>query len=52
VRDPEENRLIELPQEREKYGAGAAFLREAIELSHVRYSPLRARIAELLGGAR
>jgi 5,5'-dehydrodivanillate O-demethylase len=48
VRDPAENRLIELPQERDKYGDGAAFLREAIELSHVRYSPLRDRIAELL----
>jgi 5,5'-dehydrodivanillate O-demethylase len=49
IRDPGENRLIELPQEREKYGDGAAFLEEAIELSHVRYSPLRERIAALMG---
>ena len=48
VRDPAENEMIELPQERNKYGRGGAFLREAIEMSHVRYSPLRDRIVELL----
>jgi 5,5'-dehydrodivanillate O-demethylase len=51
VRDPAENRLIELPQEREKYRDGAAFLAEALELSHVRYSPLRGEIERLLGGS-
>ncbi len=48
VRDPAENEMIELPQERNKYGRGGAFLREAIEMSHVRYSPIRDRIVELL----
>jgi 5,5'-dehydrodivanillate O-demethylase len=49
IRDPAENRLIELPQEREKYRDGAAFLRDALELSHVRHSPLRARLVEIFG---
>jgi 5,5'-dehydrodivanillate O-demethylase len=48
VRSPEENRIIELPQERNKYRDGAGFLAEALELSHVRYSPLRGEIARLL----
>ena len=48
VRDPAENRIIELPQERNKYRDGAGFLAESLELSHVRYSPLRAEIARLL----
>ncbi len=47
VRDAAENVCIELPQERQKYGDGAAFLREALELSHVRYSPLRDRLRDL-----
>ena len=50
VRDPEENRIIELPQERDKYRDGAGFLAESLELSHVRYSPLRHQIAALLSG--
>jgi 5,5'-dehydrodivanillate O-demethylase oxygenase subunit len=41
LRDPAENGIIELPQEREKYGDGRAFLADALELTHVRYSPLR-----------
>jgi 5,5'-dehydrodivanillate O-demethylase len=49
VRDPVENRIIELPQEREKYRDGSAFLAESVELSHVRYSPLRDEIVALLG---
>jgi 5,5'-dehydrodivanillate O-demethylase oxygenase subunit len=40
--------VIELPQEREKYGDGAAFLAEALDATHVRHSPLRADIATLL----
>jgi 5,5'-dehydrodivanillate O-demethylase oxygenase subunit len=47
VRDPEENRIIVLPQERNKYRDGAGFLAEALELSHVRYSPLRQEIQRL-----
>jgi 5,5'-dehydrodivanillate O-demethylase oxygenase subunit len=51
IRDPAENALIELPQERDKYGRGREFLREAIEMSHVRYSPLRERILDLFASA-
>jgi len=49
IRASEENAVIELPQEREKYGAGDAFLAESIAMSHVRYSPIRDEIAALLG---
>jgi 5,5'-dehydrodivanillate O-demethylase len=49
IRAAEENAVIELPQEREKYGAGDAFLAESIAMSHVRYSPIRDEIAALLG---
>jgi 5,5'-dehydrodivanillate O-demethylase oxygenase subunit len=48
VRDPAENEMIELPQERNKYGRGPGFLKEAIEMSHVRHSPIRESILELL----
>lgn len=48
LRDPAENALIELPQEREKYGDGRAFLADALELTHVRYSPLREEIRRLV----
>lgn len=50
VRDPAANERIELPQERDKYGRGGAFLREAIAMSHVRHSPIRDRIVEVLSG--
>jgi 5,5'-dehydrodivanillate O-demethylase len=46
-RDRDES-VIELPQERDKYGDGAQFLAESLDASHVRYSPLRDRIVELL----
>jgi 5,5'-dehydrodivanillate O-demethylase len=49
LRDPAENTIIELPQEREKYGGGEAFLAESIAMSHVRYSPIRDQILALLG---
>jgi 5,5'-dehydrodivanillate O-demethylase len=49
VRDPRDNVLIELPQERDKYGAGDAFLAESVAMSHVRYSPIRGQILDLLG---
>ena len=48
VRDPEENRIIELPQERDKYRDGHAFLAESLALSNVRYSPLREQIVALM----
>jgi len=49
VRVYEENEIIELPQEREKYGQGDAFLAESVAMSHVRYRPIRRQILELLG---
>jgi 5,5'-dehydrodivanillate O-demethylase len=49
IRDAAENERIEMPQERNKYGDGAKFLDEAIELSHVRYSPLKEQIRALMG---
>jgi hypothetical protein len=40
--------VIELAQESNKYGQGAAFLAETLDASHVRYSPLREQIIEFL----
>lgn len=52
VRDPARNGCIDLPQERDKYRGGRGFLREAVELSHVRFSPLAPWIlAHVAGGA-
>lgn len=48
VRDPARNEIIELPQEREKYGDGSSFLAESIELSHARFSPLKDLVRDLL----
>lgn len=48
IRDPAENACIELEQEHDKFKAGAGFLRQAIEMSHVRYSPLKQSIIDLL----
>lgn len=50
IRDPAENRLISFAQETDKFGGGDRFLREALEMSHVRYSPLKRDIMELMGG--
>lgn len=47
IRDPAENRCIEFPQERDKFRSGRELLREAIEMSHVRYSPLKEQIIAL-----
>jgi 5,5'-dehydrodivanillate O-demethylase len=51
IRDPAENGVIRFAQEQDKFGGGRAFLREAIEMSHVRYSPLKRVILELMGVA-
>jgi 5,5'-dehydrodivanillate O-demethylase len=51
VRSPEENELIELPQERDKYGKGDTFLAESVAMSHARYSPILPQIFDLLGFA-
>jgi 5,5'-dehydrodivanillate O-demethylase len=48
IRDPARNQVIELPQERDKFRDGAGFLAETLEMSHVRYSPLKEQIRGLL----
>jgi 5,5'-dehydrodivanillate O-demethylase len=48
IRDPAMNHLIELPQEREKFGDSASFLSEWMELGHARYSPIKDLLCELL----
>jgi 5,5'-dehydrodivanillate O-demethylase len=48
LRADDERGVIELPQEYEKYGDGTRFLADVIESSHVRYSPLREQIVQLL----
>ena len=49
IRNERENRSIQFAQETNKFGAGQDFLQEAIAMSHVRYSPIRQQILELLG---
>jgi len=51
MRDRADNEIIELPQERNKYGRGREFLLDAIQLSHVRYSPIRDRLLEIFSGS-
>jgi 5,5'-dehydrodivanillate O-demethylase len=48
IRDAEKNRVIELPQEREKFGQGKSFLAESIQMGHVRYSPIKDLILTIL----
>ena len=48
IRDPLRNTIIELPQEREKFGQGISFLAESMEMSHVRYSPIKELVQKLL----
>lgn len=48
VRCSQENQCIVLPQEDNKVGGGKAFVRDALNLSHVRYSPLLPQIEALL----
>lgn len=48
VRDPQENTEIGFAQEGDKFGGGREFLRHALEISHVRYSPIREQIRRLL----
>lgn len=49
IRNKEDNQCIEFAQEHNKFSGGDGFLRQAIELSHVRYSPIKDQIIELLG---
>jgi len=48
LRDPAGNQLLQYAQEDNKFGSGRQLLREAIQMSHVRYSPLRDQIIALL----
>lgn len=50
IRDPAQNACIELAQEHDKFKAGAGFLRQAIEMSHVRYSPIKQQILDMFDG--
>jgi len=48
-RDPSANAVIELPQEREKFGGGDAFRREFLMHGQTQYSPMLDQILELFG---
>ncbi|MEN8174166.1 MAG: aromatic ring-hydroxylating dioxygenase subunit alpha [Pseudomonadota bacterium] len=47
VRDSEHNRIIELPQEQDRFGGGAAFLGDLLAVGHTRYSPILNEIKAL-----
>ena len=47
LRDAAQNQRIELPQEENKYGGGASFSLEYLELGHFRYSPIRDELRQL-----
>jgi 5,5'-dehydrodivanillate O-demethylase len=51
IRDEVENTCIAFEQEKNKFMAGEDFLRETIEMSHVRYSPIKDQIIKILLGA-
>ena len=48
IRNESENSMISFQQEKNKFNGGTSFLREAIEMSHVRYSPIKDQIINLL----
>jgi len=48
IRNNQENEIIELPQENEKFGQGALFLAESMEMGHARYSPIKDLVQQLL----
>ncbi|HUN96018.1 MAG TPA: Rieske 2Fe-2S domain-containing protein [Bradyrhizobium sp.] len=47
IRDPERNRCIELPMEKNKYGEGRAFRRELLNFQAIRHSPLQPMLVDL-----
>ena len=51
-RPPGGDAIIELPQEREKYGEEEVFLTDALDATHVRYSPLRDCIRNVLAAGQ
>jgi len=44
IRDPEQNRIIELPQEEDKFGDTSSFRADAMRHGHIQFSPMRDRI--------
>jgi 5,5'-dehydrodivanillate O-demethylase len=44
----EEHGILELPQEKDKFGGGAGFLLKSIENGHGRHSPLKDEVKALL----
>ena len=48
IRNRQDNEIIELPQETEKFGQGASFLAESMEMGHARYSPIKDLVQKLL----
>lgn len=51
LRNPEQNGIIELPQERDRFGGGEAFLNDLLNVGHARYSPILDEIRALFGCA-
>lgn len=49
VRDPEQNRIIDLPQEGDRFGGGPAFLKDLLAVGHSRYSPILDEVRALFG---
>lgn len=47
IRNPEQNEIIEFPQEKNKFGHGSSFLAESMNMSHVRYSPIKNLISSI-----
>lgn len=47
VRDPEQNRCIVLPMEKNKYGSGEAFRNELMQFQAIRHSPIRDEVRRL-----
>lgn len=50
LREPPAGGVIEFEQEHDKFGGGAAFLRNAMDTSHARHSPIREDVLRMLGG--
>ena len=49
LRDPEQNHLIALPQEGDRFGGGKAFFDDLLSVGHSRYSPIRDKVRALFG---
>lgn len=48
IRDPAENTVISFAQEKNKLGGRREFLRRAMDISHVRFSPIREQVLAML----